>query len=331
MTKFKPLYVVQELSARCYAGCPGCFREFVKGPRDGDMSEEIFEAAVKDLPPGLMVLPTFHGESLLHPRFEYFMRRYRDLNLRVSIPTSGLVGTKYIPTLVGENTPVYVLIVSVDGFQAATHAFRRGRISLTRAEGFLETCLSERGERKTPMIAVRWVEGGQSEIEFESYLRRWLFEKKVDFVLRSRMFNYGSPLCSRPIGRCRSLIEGNPVVLFNGDVLLCERVVDREKYVLGNVLNETLPNLMKHREEMVGDYPNAEPCKSCSAAYLLAGLRGMLWLRHHLNVEDAQTIYVHSDHSQTYYSLVRNWSGINWSLKTEREALEALVPLEATR
>ena len=47
MTAFKPLYVVMELSARCYSSCQGCFRNFVTGPFDGDMSEEVFEKALK--------------------------------------------------------------------------------------------------------------------------------------------------------------------------------------------------------------------------------------------------------------------------------------------
>src|SRR5512146_499176 len=211
-----PLYVVEELSARCHAGCRGCFRTFVTGPRDGDMSREVFEAANHGIPRGTMILPNFHGESLLHPDFEYFIQRYRELGLRVSIPVSGGAGFRHLECLTSENTPVYVLILSIDGFDPRTHAVRRGSITLPRASGFVDRALELRGSRSDPWIAVRWVEGGQSEREFELYLEHWLFEKKVDFVLRSRLFNYGSDLGSSPaLGShtCRSLLEGNPVVL----------------------------------------------------------------------------------------------------------------------
>ena len=322
MTSFNPLYVVQELSARCYAGCRGCFRGFIHGPLDGDMTEDVFEAAKVGIPSGTMILPQFHGESLLHPQFDYFMKRYADLDLRVSIPVSAAAGEKHLPLLVSEGTPCYVVIVSVDGLQHQTHAFRRGSISLARAERFVRLLLDGRGERKTPSIAVRWVEGGQSEIEFEYYLRKWLFEVGVDFVLRSKMFTYGDEHGSRPIldrGRCHALLEGAPVVLFNGDVLLCERTIDRERFVLGNVLSDSWEKMMDRRDALVGNYPDDEPCTYCSAAYLLTGMKGVMQFRHVESSLDIAPVFVHSDHSQEYYSLKQDWSGINWKLRTETE------------
>jgi hypothetical protein len=331
---FSPLYVVQEVTARCGAGCKGCFRNFVKGSFDGDMTDEIFEAAQVGIPRGTMILPAFHGEPLLAPHFKQFLSRYKELDLRVSIPVSASAGFRHIPSLVGEDSPVYILIISIDGFDPRTHAYRRGTITLSRAEEFARECIRQRGTRKAPQIAVRWVEGGQSEIEFEYYLKRWLFDEGVDFVLRSRMFNYGDDLNSPPLenrGKCHALLEGAPVVLFNGDVLLCERVNDREKYVIGNVLRDDWPTILSRREEMVGTYPQNQPCYRCSAAYLLTGFQGMLWFRHVEDISQAQTIYVHSDHSQLFYSLKRDWGGINWDLKTEREIVERNLPLEVVK
>lgn len=321
MNEFSPLYVVMELSARCYADCPGCFRKFVDGDFDGDMSRETFENAVKGIKPGVMCLPQFHGESLLHKDFEGFLARYKELGLRVSMPASGSAGERHIPALVGANTPVYILIMSVDGFCEHSQEVRRGNISLEKVTKFTELALRERGRREKPWIAVRWVEGGQSELEFERYVKHWLFSVGVDFILRSRMFTYGTALNS-PVSlsenRCRSLVEGNPVVLFNGDVLLCERVPDRKRYVLGNVNEDSWETLMNRREEMTSvpaPYPLNAPCKLCSAAYLLTGFAGVTYLRHPDDEKQRVPIYVHSDHSQTFYSLTKNWQGINWSLK----------------
>ena len=315
MKDFKPLYVVQEWSARCYADCPGCFRGFVQGPFNGDMSEEVFAAANKGIPPGTMILPQFHGDSMNHKDFEFFMSRMKDLDLRVSIPVAGFVGRKYIPLLTEEGTPCYVYIVSMDGFCEYSYSMRRGRIPLEQAESFVTEAMRLRGGRVVPWISVRWVDNGQSEIEFERFLAYWLFDVGVDFVLRSRYFEYGSKYNS-PVSlalpqRCRSLVEGNPVVLFNGDVLLCERTTDRGKYVLGNVLQDDWPTIMSRREAMIEGYPDNEPCRLCSAAYVLAGSKGVLQLRH----GDDRKIYVHSDHSQTFYSLDKEWAGINWGLE----------------
>jgi hypothetical protein len=311
---FKPLYVVQEWSARCFAGCEGCFRTFVDGPFDGDMTDEIFEAANTGIPPGTMILPQFHGDSMNHKNFEHYIERMKELQLRVSIPVSGFVGKKYIPMLVAEDTPVYVYIVSMDGYCYHSYQTRRGKIPLEQASDFVYEAIEARGTRSKPWIAVRWVEGGQSEIEFEMFVKHWLFDIGVDFVLRSRLFNYGSkynsPTSVALPQICRSLTDGNPVVLFNGDVLLCERVNDRSKYVIGNVLHDTWPQIMDRRAELTKGYPNNESCALCSAAYVLSGSKGAMQFRH----GDDRIVYVHSDHSQTYYSLNKDWSGINWSL-----------------
>lgn len=314
-----PLYIVEEWSAKCFAGCPNCFRTFVKGPLDGHMSREIFEAANKGIPRQTMILPQFHGESLLNPDFPYFLERCRDLGLRVSMPVSGSAGERFLPTMVSKDSPIYILIMSIDGESDHSQSVRRGNISLERVTRFTKEAIRLRGDLLKPWISVRWVEGGQSEVEFERYLKHWLFDVGVDFVLRSRLFNYGSTFNSSPelgFHKCRSLIEGNPVVLFNGDVLLCERVTDREKYVIGNVLKDDWDTILARRDSMVGDYPHREPCRLCSAAYLLTGFKGILELRHGQE-QYGKPIYVHSDHSQTFYSLSRQWSGINWSLGEE--------------
>jgi len=310
----KPLYVVIELSARCFAGCEGCFRSFVTGPRDGDMTKEIFEAALKGVEPGTMWLPQYHGDSLLHKDFPYFIQRFKEERMRVSIPIAGFVGERYIGLLTEEGTPCYVFIVSMDGECEHSYSVRRGKIPFARAQHFVEEAIRLRAGRPTPWIAVRWVENGQSEVEFERFVKHWLFERGVDFVLRSRFFRYGDKLNSPTTissELCHSLQEGNPVVLFNGDVLLCERVPARDKNLLGNVLRDDWPTLMSRRAEYIEHYAKRDPCRLCSAAYLLTGMKGIMQFRH----GDAREVYVHGDHSQTFYSLSREWSGINWSLK----------------
>ena len=320
LMSFQPLYVVMELSARCYAGCPGCFRTFVKGNFDADMSRETFGNALRGIPRGTMVLPQFHGESLYSKDFLYFLDEYKRTGLRVSMPASGATGRQYLRALTDEDSPCYILIMSVDGACSHSQDMRRGNITLDRVESFTNEAIALRGSHNRPWISVRWVEGGQSEVEFEHYLKYWLFTVGVDFVLRSRLFNYGSKLNSpSSLGRtkCRSLIEGNPVVLWNGDVMLCERLADREKYLLGNVNIDSWETLMSRRESVACWGADDSPCQFCSAAYLLTGFRGIMELRHPDDEKEEAPIYVHSDHSQTFYSLTKEWSGINWSLENK--------------
>jgi hypothetical protein len=279
------------------------------------MDRYTFEKANEGIPPGTMILPQFHGDSMNSKDFEYFIHRMKDLGLRVSIPVAGFVGKRLIPLLVEEGTPCYVYIVSMDGYCEHSYSMRRGKIPLKQAEEFVYNAMELRGSRKTPWISVRWVDNGQSEYEFQQFVEHWLFEVGVDFILRSRYFEYGSKYNS-PVSlawpqMCRSLVEGNPVVLFNGDVLLCERTPDRSKYILGNVNHDDWPTIMSRRDAMVAGYPENEPCKLCSSAYLLTGMKGIIQFRR----GDDRQVYVHSDHSQTFYSLDKVFAGINWSLE----------------
>jgi radical SAM protein with 4Fe4S-binding SPASM domain len=204
----------------------------------------------------------------------------------------------------------------MDGFCEHSYSLRRGKIPFAQAKDFIYEAMKLREGREYPWISVRWVDNGQSEIEFQQFVEHWLFDIGVDFVLRSRFFEYGSeknsPVSLALPQKCRSLVEGNPVVLFNGDVLLCERTPDRSKYVLGNVLKDDWETIMSRRQAMTENYPDNEPCKLCSAAYVLTGMKGIMQFRHG-NTE--RKVYVHSDHSQTFLSLDPHWAGINWSLE----------------
>jgi hypothetical protein len=44
-------------------------------------------------------------------------------------------------------------------------------------------------------------------------------------------------------------------------------------------------------------------------------MKGVVMLNHPESKEQEVPIYTHWDHSQQYFSLTKNWSGINWALE----------------
>ena len=296
----KVSYVIQELSSRCYAGCQGCFRNAVS-TADGDMTEEVFEASLEEIESGTMVCAALLGESMLNPRFPTFLRRWKEKGLRVGVPLSGYT-TRFVPQLLDADSPVYSVLVSVDGFTEETQSAHRGRISLHDAENLVNLCLNVR--RNDAFIGVRMTQNGQSEKEFELFLSHWLFDVGVDVVLRSKWTDLSRPGSPQLGETCHVLRDIVPTITWDGDVLLCERVPDRKKYVLGNVLKEKLSTILERRRE-------AECCRRCSLAIVDCGMKGVLTFRH----GNQTPIFVHSDHYQTFYSLKKSWTGITWEEK----------------
>jgi hypothetical protein len=304
-TKFE--YVILELSSRCTAGCPGCFRSTID-VAEGDMSREVFEAAVKDIPRGTMVCAALLGESMLNVDYGYFLQRFRELDLHVSVPASALVD-KWILELVRDDTPVYSILVSTDGITNHSQHSHRGKITLDDVKHFVTIAQELRGKRKLPYIGVRWVDNGQSEIEFEWFLRYWL-RRGVDMVVRARHFDLGikNKNSTQLAAKCHVLTKNIPAIAWNGDVLLCERVPDRSKYICGNVLRDSWETILARRAELTCGWPVCEPCEYCSAAVVSTGFQGIVELRNYPGVR----LYMHSDHYQTFYSLEKNWSGITF-------------------
>lgn len=301
--------VLMEISGRCYAGCQGCFRNSVGGER-GDMSTEVFKATIRDLDESTMICGALHGESLLSTRFGLYMDMLAKRNFRVSIPLSASTMAN-LDSVMSPDSPVYSVLVSTDGITDHSQSVHRGNIALITVKDFVTRVFELRGDRAKPLIGVRYVENGQSEIEFEYYLRYWL-RRGVDMVVKTRHFDYGSDLNSPQIAeRCRVLTDGIPAVTWNGDVLLCERVPEREPYIIGNVLKDSWETMIERRDAMTHAWPNNEPCRLCSCAVVQTGFQGVVSLRKFPDVP----VYMHSDSYQTFYSLRKDWTGITWDYR----------------
>ena len=289
-------YIVQEISSRCDAGCQNCFRTLVP-VTEGNMSREVFEASLAEVEPGTMVCGALHGESLLHPDFLFFLNRWKEKGLKVGLPLSGQT-TNYVKEIMAKESPVYSVLVSADGYYEETQAERRGNIPIWKVDRLIGRCLAHR--QKDIFIGVRMIQHGQSEVEFENFLYYLLFIEKIDAVLRANWTDYTKKGSPRKLD-CRVITEGIPAITWDGDVLLCERVPDRKKYVLGNVLKEPLSKIWERRRYM-------DCCDNCGLAIVPCGMKGVMQLRHGPDVP----IYVHNDHYQTFYSLKKDWSGITW-------------------
>lgn len=82
-----PNRVTIELTNRCNRACKGCPRIKMTYPL-GDMSQELFNTIIEQLPHNTVIVPFFRGESLLHPLFIEFMDRLRGFNV-VQLATNG--------------------------------------------------------------------------------------------------------------------------------------------------------------------------------------------------------------------------------------------------
>ena len=294
----KVSYVIQEVTSRCRAGCQGCFRTLIPDFPEGDMSDEVFDASLEGIPRGTMVCGALHGEPMLHPQFPTLLEKWKARGLKVGLPLSGYT-TRFIPQMLAKDSPVYSVLVSVDGFSEETQAARRGCISLKMVHKFVDDCLYWR--RNDALIGVRMTQNGQSEQEFEAFLKHWLLDVGVDVVCRAKWTDYkvkGSPSLGE---RCHVLTDGVPTITWDGDVLLCERVPDRKRYVLGNVLKEPLKRILTRVTEH-------DCCEHCSLRIVDCGMKGTIAFRHGPRVP----IYWHSDHYQQFFSLKENYSGITW-------------------
>jgi MoaA/NifB/PqqE/SkfB family radical SAM enzyme len=303
-------YLILEISSRCTAGCADCFRSDVP-TEQGDMSREVFEAALAYVPPDTMVCAALLGESMLNPDYPHFLKRMKEMRLPVSVPASALT-CEMIPYLVANDSPVYSILVSTDGITEHSQSAHRGKITLDMVKRFISELKTAKDHKLRPLIGVRMVDNGQSEMEFERYLRYWLLTQNLDMVVKARNLRLGMPRYNSPqlAEKCRVLTKNIPAIMFNGDVLLCERVPNRKDFVIGNVLRDTWATIFARRDKLVENWPYCAPCEFCSAAVIASGFQGIVALR---NAPDIP-IYMHSDHYQTFYSLEKKWSGISWRI-----------------
>ena len=298
----KVSYVIQEITSRCFGNCQGCFRKIIPDFREGDMSDEVFKASLQGIEPGTMVCGALHGEPLLHPEFPYLLQLWKARGLKIGLPLSGFT-SHHVPAMLAKDSPVYSVLVSVDGFCDDTQAAHRGCITLPMVDHFVETCLTFR--ENNAFIGVRMTQSTQSELEFELFLKHWLIEVGVDVICRAKWTDYtkqGSPNLGPD--RCHVIRDGVPTITWDGDVLLCERVPDRKRYVLGNVLKEPLEKILTRVTEH-------DCCQYCSLAIVDCGMKGVITFRHGPDIP----IYWHSDHYQQFFSLKQNEEGITWATR----------------
>jgi MoaA/NifB/PqqE/SkfB family radical SAM enzyme len=297
----RPSYLIQEVTSRCRAGCQSCFRTLIPDFPEGDMSDEVFDASLEGIESGTMVCGALHGEPMLHPKFPVLLERWKNRGLRIGLPLSGFT-TRFIPQMLEKDSPVYSVLVSCDGITDATQSSHRGCVSLRMVERFVDDCLYWR--RNDAFIGVRMTQNGQSEQEFELFLKHWLLKVGVDVVCRAKWTDYkvkGSPSLGE---RCHVITQGVPTITWDGDVLLCERVPDRKRYVLGNVLKEPLDVILTRVTEH-------DCCKNCSLRIVDCGMKGVMQFRHGPDTP----IYWHSDAYQQFFSLKKSESGITWGNK----------------
>jgi MoaA/NifB/PqqE/SkfB family radical SAM enzyme len=156
MSAYSPKLVRVDATWICNLNCKHCQTAMFRGvdhPEDlsTDQMLSLFGqlAAVGTQNVGLL-----GGEPLARKDLEALLRRLRDLAIRTSVTTNGLLLPRHAGLLADLS---FAVAVSFDGPDAASHDFIRGPRGFVRARRGLEALRAARGSRKTPAIGLSTV------------------------------------------------------------------------------------------------------------------------------------------------------------------------------
>ena len=137
--RFRPLYVVWEITLRCDQPCTHC------GSRAGEArTDELDTAAALDVVRQLAELGArevvlIGGEAYLHPGFLEIVRALRDAGITPTMTTGGRGVTPELARAMA-NAGLVQVSVSVDGIEPTHDKMRGARGSFRSALGALEAC-----------------------------------------------------------------------------------------------------------------------------------------------------------------------------------------------
>jgi SAM-dependent methyltransferase len=186
-----PSCVALDLSPFCNKACDKCQFHSPRSPfaaaigrgemMDPALAESVLEEAARWEPKPVFA-PTYSGEPLLYPHLERVLRRARDLGLRVSLTTNGLLLDREAARLL-VGLGVENVTVSLDAHREETYRLLQAPGSLERVRENVLGLLAARGGRRTPTVGIHFVMEERNREEFAPLLAFW--GPRVDSVSRA--------------------------------------------------------------------------------------------------------------------------------------------------
>lgn len=267
-----------EATNNCNTRCLHCPHESLARPM-GKMSWESYQKIIDKIfeyttTKGLSVSVDFAGmgEPLLNP-FIYDFVRYASRKAFTAITTNGSALTpQNIRKLI--EAGLSLLIVSFNGADIFTYELMMGGLSFERAERHLKTALElTRGTSTNIAVNLSITKQTQSKIQ---EITEYLSQIGINNISLSKCHNRGNKLnnpnvCDTPMppsylkSRC-DIFEQTLFVAWNGDVLSCCHDLEGEN-VLGNLLSETIEEILNKKKKVLESGLNYKICRTCNDLY----------------------------------------------------------------
>lgn len=160
MVRVAPKLIRWDITSKCNLSCKHCcVSNYMNDASIADLTyDDLVRALVRVTKAGVKAVHFLGGEPSIRPDFLELLRVANELGLAVSFNTNGIrCDANYVDAIFKYN--VKKVVVSIDGYDAATHDMVRGKGTFDRAIRFLQTLLGTCREMGTnqPSIQIQSV------------------------------------------------------------------------------------------------------------------------------------------------------------------------------
>lgn len=278
-----------ELTNRCPLKCVMCPRTFDMTRQEGIMDGDLFRKVIDELaaahPEWSHECPVRlhgYGESLVHPQFDELIRYAEQRGVVTALSLNPILLTEDVARRLLDAEPS-LLYIALDGHDDASFAAIRGLPAayMKSKANLLRFLERKKGMSNRTRIVLSMIDFHLNQASIERMLDYW---KKVDGLDDVRIkgfvtFDGNAESVNRlaNIEPASRTLQGNVTcrwpwrsmsILWDGDVVPCCYDFDK-RYVIGNVISETLsslwngPRMRALREEFASGCVTNALCRNC--------------------------------------------------------------------
>jgi MoaA/NifB/PqqE/SkfB family radical SAM enzyme len=326
MELIRPKQIDIEVTSVCNLKCKLC-PSLCNDGKSGHMPLAFFKSIVDRIDWPCTVVAWLNGEPFLNPWYLEMVQYLNEKKQRFYTTTNLTIWREdVLREILQEGSHAYQLIVSMDGL------FGSGNIAKARL-GTDESVLYANIQRLLALkeelhssveLAFKICRRGQDWGEIERYIKYWLGNNGVDFVVVGDALSGENDECMRT-EKCQYSDNNFMVVRWDGTLVTCaynDKVVNDHMLSYGRLgmddnLIETYNNktITKFRnDQAVGNYP--KPCDTCTFAYTGKGFGGPIEFRD----EPGNLYWFHRDYYNQFFSKKRNWKPNSYYGGIDKEA-----------